>query len=243
MSAAELGAFLKAAERVAPPYATLFLLLGHTGLRPGEAFALCWPDIDFDARRIQVERAWSAGRIETTKTGLRRLVHLTDRLVRRLRRLRLERKEEALRRGWPQVPQWVFCTEAGTPLDESRVRKAFAKALQAAGVSTHRVYDLQHTFASVLLARGVPLTYVSAQLGHALPTTTLQFYARWIPGKDERFIEAVDERTSDARSHRFGPESSSGAADVLEAPETIGGPSRTRTLDPLIKSQLLYQLS
>jgi len=26
-------------------------------------------------------------------------------------------------------------------------------------------------------------------------------------------------------------------------PVTIGGPSRTRTVDPLIKSQLLYQLS
>jgi len=26
-------------------------------------------------------------------------------------------------------------------------------------------------------------------------------------------------------------------------PDSIGGPSRTRTLDPLIKSQLLYQLS
>ena len=29
----------------------------------------------------------------------------------------------------------------------------------------------------------------------------------------------------------------------LEVPDSIGGPSRTRTLDPLIKSQLLYQLS
>jgi hypothetical protein len=98
------------------------------------------------------------------------------------------------------------------------------------------VYDLRHTFASVLLARGVPLTYVSAQLGHALPTTTQQFYARWIPAKGERFIEAVDDRTADSRWHRLGTKSDSGAPDAPEAPETIGGPSRTRTLDPLIKS-------
>ena len=136
-----------------------------------------------------------------------------------------------------------LCTEAGTPLDESRVRKAYARALEAAGVPPHRVYDLRHTFASVLLARGVPLTYVSAQLGHALPTTTLQFYARWVPAKNERFIEAVDDRTADARWHRLGTKNDSGAPDAPEAPETIGGPSRTRTLDPLIKSQLLYQLS
>ena len=243
MAAAELAAFLEAAERVTPQYAALFLLLGHTGLRPGEAFALRWTDIDFDAGRLQVERAWSAGRIESTKTGARRIVDLTARLVRRLRRLHLERKAEALRRGWPELPAWVFCTEAATPLDGSRTRKAFARALDAAGVPPHRVYDLRHTFASVLLARGVPLTYVSAQLGHALPTTTLQFYARWIPTKGERFIEAVDDRTADSRWHRLGTKSDSGAPDAPEAPETIGGPSRTRTLDPLIKSQLLYQLS
>ena len=70
------------------------------------------------------------------KTGARRIVDLTVRLVRRLRRLQLERRAEALLRGW-------------------------------------------HTLASVLLARSVPLTYVSAQPGHVLPTTP-QSYARWI---------------------------------------------------------------
>ena len=43
--------------------------------------------------------------------------------------------------------------------------------------------------------------------------------------------------------HQLGTKSVSGAPDTLEAPEKIGGPWRTRTSDPLIKSQLLYQLS
>jgi hypothetical protein len=34
-----------------------------------------------------------------------------------------------------------------------------------------------------------------------------------------------------------------GTPAFTEVPVSIGGPSRTRTLDPLIKSQLLYQLS
>jgi hypothetical protein len=34
-----------------------------------------------------------------------------------------------------------------------------------------------------------------------------------------------------------------GTPAVTEVPVNNGGPSRTRTLDPLIKSQLLYQLS
>jgi hypothetical protein len=35
----------------------------------------------------------------------------------------------------------------------------------------------------------------------------------------------------------------SASFEALANPLKIGGPSRTRTLDPLIKSQLLYQLS
>ena len=79
------------------------------------------------------------------------------------------------------MPSWVFCTEAGRPLDESRVRKNFALALEAAGLPNFRVYDLRHTFASLLLADGAPITYVAALLGHSKPTTTLQYYAQLAP--------------------------------------------------------------
>ena len=37
--------------------------------------------------------------------------------------------------------------------------------------------------------------------------------------------------------------SETGTSYAPEVPIRIGGPSRTRTVDPLIKSQLLYQLS
>ena len=53
---------------------------------------------------------------------------------------------------------------------------------------------LRHSVASLLLARNAPITYVAAQLGHANPTTTLRFYARWIPSKGERWIEVLDRR-------------------------------------------------
>ena len=36
--------------------------------------------------------------------------------------------------------------------------------------------------------------------------------------------------------NQLGTKSISGAPEESEAPEMIGGPSRTRTLDPLIKS-------
>lgn len=143
----------------------LFLLRARTGLRPGEAYALQWGDLDFRAREIRVERSLSAGQIETP-TGQTRTVDMSEQLARVLRRLDVDRMVEELRRRWTELPQWVFYTDAGTPLDESRVRKAFTKALKAAKLPAFRLYDLRHTFASLLLAQGAPITYVSAARPH-----------------------------------------------------------------------------
>jgi hypothetical protein len=69
-----------------------------------------------------VERSLSAGQIETPKTGQTRTVDKSEQLMRTLRRLEIDRVVEKLRLGWRKMPPWVFCTEVGTPLDESRVR-------------------------------------------------------------------------------------------------------------------------
>jgi hypothetical protein len=66
-----------------------------------------------------------------------------------------------------------------------------ARAAGEQYLSGFRVYDLRHTFASLLLAHGAPITYVAAQLGHSKPTTTLQWYAHWIASGHERFVDGL----------------------------------------------------
>jgi integrase len=73
-------------------------------------------------------------------------------LARVLERLQTERKAETLRRRWPDMPPWLFCTENATPLDESRVRKA---------LPTHfSPHSLRHSYASLLLQQGESPAYV-----------------------------------------------------------------------------------
>jgi hypothetical protein len=48
------------------------------------------------------------------------------------------------------------------------------------------------TFASLLLASGAPNTYVSEQLGHSSPATTLQYDAKWVPTRGRRWVDALD---------------------------------------------------
>jgi integrase len=192
MSQAQLSAFLAAAESDSRHYA-LFLLLARTGMRPGEAYGLQWGDLDLRARELRVERSWSLGRVETPKTGETRTVDMSEQLVRGLRRHEIDRMVEKVKRGWAEMPPWVFCTDEGTPLDESRVRKAYSQALRRAKLPAFRLYDLRHTYASLLLAQGAPITYVSSQLGHTDATTTLRWYARWIPRTDKRAVDALDD--------------------------------------------------
>jgi integrase len=96
-----------------------------------------------------------------------------------------------LKGGWGE-PEWFFPNDVGRLYDKRCAGKAFRRLLKAAGLPGFRLYDLRHTYASLLLAAGAPITYVSAQLGHANPTTTLRYYAKWIPSKGRRWVEVLD---------------------------------------------------
>jgi integrase len=92
----------------------LLLCLARTGMRIGEALTLVLSKIDFTAHTIRVEA--SGTDTDTTKSSPGRTVDMSPELATALRRLEVERKAETLKRGWREVPPWVFCSEAGTPL-------------------------------------------------------------------------------------------------------------------------------
>jgi integrase len=182
--------FLEAAQQERR-FFVVFQVLAKAGLRPGEAFALKPGDIDFRAWTLQVERAVNLGRIKSTKTYECRTVDLTPDLVRLLHRHVHELKEQGLRHGWGE-PAWLFPNDANRPYDKWKAGDAFRHTLKRAGLRHFRLYDLRHNYASLLLAAGAPITYVSTQLGHANPMTTLRHYAKWIPSQGRRWVEVLD---------------------------------------------------
>jgi integrase len=246
----ELNRLLEAARVRDPEYFPLFLLLARTGIRPGKAFALEWADLDFPKRKLSVDRALSAGIIGTTKTGTTREVDMSQELADALAALYRVREAQTLKHQWGEVPELIFVNAERGCLDESRVRKRFARVLKAAGVGGHRLYDLRHTFASILLQNGAPITYVSAMLGHANSTTTLSWYAQWLPKSGKSYVDSLDSASLAPKRPNVGTKLRTGtdnmppmAENATDSLENFGGPFRARTGDPLIKSQLLYQLS
>jgi integrase len=141
--------------------ATLISLLGYAGLRPGEALAIRWEDVR--DRTLFVRRAASFGEEKGTKTNANRTVRLVDALRRDL-------VEWRLACGRPPEPALIFPSSAGgiwsKPAYQSWRRRAFRRALTAAGVEHARPYDLRHSFASLLLHEGRSVIYVARQLGH-----------------------------------------------------------------------------
>ena len=160
--------------------------MARTGMRIGEATALQWHDIDFANNYIVVRRNIPHHRqVETTKTeASQRKVDMSPELSAELKRLRTERKKQALADGKAfDAEGWVFPTEDGTPIYYTNfLRRVWHKVQDIAKVRRRTPHDLRHSWASHMLAAGADLAYVSNQLGHANPSITLRIYSHWVPG-------------------------------------------------------------
>ena len=89
----------------------------------------------------------------------------------------------------------------GTPFDESNVRKVFNRILDKAGLHRRGPHQMRHTFASLLLQAGAPITYVSNQLGHRDSSITLRVYVHWLPeGAAEKGVNRLDSEESVAKT-------------------------------------------
>jgi integrase len=171
-----------------------WLLCGlRTGLRLGELLALQWGDIDWRGRFVHIERNLVDGTLTTPKNHQQRRVDLSMQLRAVLRLWRRQQRAAWLAVGRP-LPPWVFPSVAGTALDGSNARKVLNQLLDKAELHRRGPHQMRHTFASLLLQAGAPITYVSRQLGHKDPSITLRVYAHWLPeATSERGVDRLDE--------------------------------------------------
>ena len=66
-------------------------------------------------------------------------------------RLRRRRLEEALKEGKNEIAEWVFASDAGTPLDMHNVeRRELQKSLQAAKLRKIRLHDLRYVSSLIM---------------------------------------------------------------------------------------------
>lgn len=187
----ELQTFLAAARkhRLFP----FFHLAAYTGARRGELLNLRWADVDLDRAMIQITgtaAVINGQRVEgSTKGGRMRQVSIDPATVRVLREHRVSQMRDQLIAGsdWA-AGDYVFTRGLGLPIYPDSVSQLVPKLIDAYNhpkhgepaahtLPPHRLHDLRHVHATVLLLAGVPVHVVADRLGHADPSITLRVYA------------------------------------------------------------------
>jgi integrase len=97
-----------------------------------------------------------------------------------------------LKKGEP-MPAWIFPSPEGTALEERSVRTVFARLLAKADMRQSCIHDLRHTYSTLLLQTGAPITYVSQQPGHRDALIGSTRYNRTQPPRNRRrFRRRID---------------------------------------------------
>jgi integrase len=144
-----------------------------TGMRLQELLNLRWSDVDLPARTITV----SVSKGRTAGSG--RVLPLEPMLAVKLTKHRAEQNAQALRLGpdW-QDGDFVFASQIGTAINPPNIRNRILKPLvKALGLPAVTPHGLRHWYGSYLISLGVPITTVSALMGHSNPATTMRIYA------------------------------------------------------------------
>ena len=151
---------------------TFMMLLMYTGLRISDA-ATFGPD------KLQGNNAF----LFMHKTDEPVFTWIPDQLVERL-------KNTTLQRG-----KYYFMG----PLTERKEtaadmwRRKLGQIFEMAGPwkITPTPHRFRHTFARLLLQRGVPVDDVATLMGHSDPKITLKHYAHWVPERQERLTDIL----------------------------------------------------
>ena len=151
----------------------LVLFWSRSGLRPGELNALRWEHIDrFNRKALIRENRPFCGGTDTPKTSHSvRDIDIQPIVI------------EALARQEARtliMDKWVFMdrTYQWNPVT---MRQAFKHWLKMAGIKYRPPKALRHTFATLHIAAGENIDWVSKMLGHSSPQTTWARYVRFLP--------------------------------------------------------------
>jgi integrase len=194
------------------PFRPAMIFAAATGARSEEWIALERPDVSVEARTCLIEKTFTKGalhRLAKNDHSLRTIL---------LSGVAMEAVEEAesLANGRP-----LFPAAMGGYLNLDNWRKrVWYPALDSAGLERRPPYQLRHTFATLSLAAGAGIEWISRYMGHSDIRTTLRYYARFLPETETRNLDLVDSLAARSGFRRVTSVSLKPGAVRLDAAET-----------------------
>lgn len=189
----------------------------YAGLRIGELRALRWRSVDFDAGLIRVDAGWDDydGEQDTKTAAGKRTVPLVGRLRAELARHKLAtgRSDDDLCFGETPTTAFVRSTIRSralrawgwrfvpNPDPRARPKQIWIKGHSDA-LDPLQPHEARHTCASYLAAAGLTHKEVQTAMGHADIRTTLNLYAKAVPGWERDAAAKIDAYLDGARKLR-----------------------------------------
>ena len=152
-------------------------LLFYTGIRVGEMCGLKWSDIDLQQQSITISRQLYKGRIVVPKTNSSyRTITIPDIAMEVIRYFQTVSSGD-----------YVISTRS-TPCSTCAIANEVHDAASELGFE-FTTHWFRHAHASFCLHHGMNIAALSARLGHASISTTLNVYSHVLPGADNAVRE------------------------------------------------------
>ena len=172
-------------------YPGLWKLAFQTGMRYGELTGLHWSEVDFDAGQVHVIQQLTYGRYRglrkpKTESGVR-TIQVSDEVLESLN----QQRRRNMRDGNGRSPH-VFCNPSGGFIWIQVFYKChWSPMLRKLEIPHRGFHAIRHTYATLAISEGVPITTVSQILGHANASITLQKYAHAVPQDQSKAVATM----------------------------------------------------
>lgn len=170
----ELRYFLDYLSQKNMAWHDLIFFWSRTGLRPGELYALKWEHIDYFNAKILIREA----RKQNGSTGLPKTQYSIRDVDLRPQVADALKRQEA-RTGL--IGSFVFLNHHQNQFVAHMMKQKFRHWLKMAKLKHRPPKQMRHTFATLHIAAGESISWVSKMLGHADVETTLKRYNRFVP--------------------------------------------------------------
>lgn len=205
---------LQQAANLSPTLAAFGIIFTlSTGIRLGELLGLQWSDLDLVNHTIRIRR--TVGRLQkidesgnliskaagsTTEIVTRspksktaqRTIPLFPKIWDDLILYREKQQTLLHAQGITLMPDTpIFSTPSGIVFEPRTYEDLFKRTLKAANLPNINFHALRHTFATRALEAGMDIKVLSAILGHAQASTTLNLYAHALPDHKKTSMEKM----------------------------------------------------
>lgn len=171
-------------------------LIIYTGLRCGELAALKWSDIDFENKKIYVRKnIVTVYDYESADKKTRKVNLQTSTKTSEGRKIPLIKSAEDILNGikskYQEInPDGFIINNSDKMISVDTISDAYTNIAKAAGIENPLgIHTLRHTFASLLIKKGVDIKIVSDILGHKDVSFTYNIYVHIL---EEQKVSAME---------------------------------------------------